>query len=63
VLPAARSRVRTPVYVDGKLWGTDAWVPASDIETIVVIPDTEAFIRFGSNNGVIAVFTNVWSGR
>lgn len=58
-----RVRGCAPVYVDGMLWGTDAWIPASDIESIVIIPDTEAFIRFGSNNGVIAVFTNVWGGR
>lgn len=52
-----------PVYVDGMLWGTDAWIPASEIESIVVIPGNEAFIRFGSQSGVIAVFTNIWSGR
>ncbi|HJU75115.1 MAG TPA: carboxypeptidase-like regulatory domain-containing protein [Gemmatimonadaceae bacterium] len=52
-----------PVYVDGMLWGTDAWIPASEIESIVVIPNSEAFIRFGSSSGAIAVFTNIWSGR
>jgi len=51
------------VYVDGMLWGNDAWIPATDIESIVVIPGHQAFLRYGSSNGVIAVFTNIWSGR
>jgi carboxypeptidase family protein len=51
------------IYVDGLLWGTDAWVPADEIESIIVIPGNEAFFRFGSSTGVIAVFTNIWAGR
>ena len=51
------------VYVDGMLWGTDAWIPANEIESIVIIPGHQAFLRYGSANGVIAVFTNFWSGR
>lgn len=58
-----RHRGCAPVYVDGMLWGTDAWIPATEIESIVVIPGNEAFIRFGSSSGVIAVFTNIWAGR
>lgn len=58
-----RHRGCAPVYVDGMLWGTDAWTPTNEIESIVVIPGTEAFTRFGSSNGVIAVFTNIWAGR
>jgi hypothetical protein len=52
-----------PVYVDGLLWGNDAWIPATDIESIIVIPGHQAFLRYGSSSGVIAVFTNIWSGR
>ena len=52
-----------PIYVDGMLWGTDAWLPANEIESIVVIPGNEAFMRFGSSSGVIAVFSNIWAGR
>jgi hypothetical protein len=51
------------VYVDGMLWGTDAWISANEIESIVIIPGHQAFLRYGSSNGVIAVFTNIWSGR
>ena len=51
------------VYVDGMLWGTDAWISANEIESIVIIPGHQAFLRYGSANGVIAVFTNIWSGR
>jgi hypothetical protein len=51
------------VYVDGMLWGTDAWIPASEVESIVIIPGNQAFLRYGSANGVIAVFTNIWSAR
>ncbi|MGQ0538754.1 MAG: carboxypeptidase regulatory-like domain-containing protein [Gemmatimonadaceae bacterium] len=51
------------VYVDGMLWGTDAWLPAEEVESIVVIPGNEAFIRFGSTVGVVAVFTKIWAGR
>ncbi|MGH7713721.1 MAG: carboxypeptidase regulatory-like domain-containing protein [Gemmatimonadaceae bacterium] len=58
-----RHRGCAPVYVDGMLWGTDAWIPANEIESIVVIPGNEAFIRFGSSTGVIAVFTNIWADR
>lgn len=58
-----RLRGCAPVYVDGLLWGTDAWIPANDIESVIVIPGDQAFMRFGSSNGVIAVFTNIWSGR
>lgn len=58
-----RHRGCAPIYVDGMLWGTDAWIPTNEIESIVVIPGNEAFMRFGSSNGVIAVFTNIWSGR
>ena len=53
-----RNRGCAPVYVDGMLWGTDPWIPANEIESIIVIPGNEAFIRFGSSSGVIAVFTN-----
>ncbi len=58
-----RHRGCAPIYVDGMLWGTDAWIPTNEIESIVVIPGNEAFMRFGSSNGVIAVFTNIWAGR
>lgn len=58
-----RHRGCAPIYVDGMLWGTDAWLSANEIESIVVIPGNEAFMRFGSSNGVIAVFTNIWAGR
>lgn len=58
-----RQRGCAPVYVDGMLWGTDVWLPANEIESIVVIPGNEAFMRFGSSSGVIAVFTNIWTGR
>jgi len=51
------------VYVDGMLWGTDAWIPTSEIESVIIIPGHQAFLRYGSTNGVIAVFTNIWSGR
>ncbi len=51
------------VYVDGMLWGTDAWIPASDIESVVIIPGHQAVLRYGSSNGVIAVFTNIWADR
>lgn len=51
------------VYVDGMSWGTDAWLPASIVESIIVLKDTEAFTYFGSATGVIAVFTDVWGRR
>ncbi len=51
------------VYVDGMFCGTDAWIPTSEIESVIIIPGHQAFVRFGSSNGVIAVFTNIWSGR
>ena len=58
-----RQRGCAPVYLDGMFIGTDGWYPTSEIESVVVIPGNEAFIRFGSSSGVIAVFTNVWAGR
>ena len=58
-----RMRDCAAVYVDGMLWGNDAWISANEIESIVVIPGNQAFLRYGSANGVIAVFTNIWSGR
>ncbi|MGQ0639552.1 MAG: carboxypeptidase regulatory-like domain-containing protein [Gemmatimonadaceae bacterium] len=58
-----RQRGCAPVYLDGMFVGTDGWFPTSEIESVVVIPGNEAFIRFGSSRGVIAVFTNIWAGR
>jgi len=58
-----RQRGCAPVYLDGMFIGTDGWFPAGEIESIVVIPGNEAFLRFGSHSGVIAVFTNIWAGR
>jgi hypothetical protein len=51
------------VYLDGLFVGTDGWFPASEIASIVVIPGSEAFLRYGSSSGVIAVFTNLWAAR
>ena len=58
-----RIRGCAAVYVDGMLWGNDAWIPASQIESIVIIPGHQAFLRYGSSNDVIAVFTNIWGDR
>jgi hypothetical protein len=58
-----RQRGCAPVYLDGMFIGTDGWFPASEIESVVVVPGHEAFIRFGRSSGVIAVFTNIWAGR
>jgi hypothetical protein len=52
-----------PVYLDGMPIGTDGWYPSSDIQSVVVIPGNEAFIRYGSSRGVIAVFTNFSADR
>ena len=58
-----RGRDCAPVYLDGMFVGTDGWFPAHDIQSIVVIPGNEAFIRFGRSSGVIAVFTNFSANR
>lgn len=58
-----RMRGCAPIYVDGLLWGGDAWLPASEVQSIVVIPGSEAYIRFGSANGAIVVFTNLSADR
>jgi hypothetical protein len=58
-----RARGCAPVYLDGMFVGTDGWFPSSEIQSIVVIPGNEAFIRFGRSTGVIAVFTNFSANR
>lgn len=58
-----RMRGCAPVYLDGMPIGTDGWYPASDIQSVVVIPGNESFLRYGSSRGVIAVFTNFSADR
>lgn len=58
-----RMRGCAPVFLDGMPIGTDGWFPANEIQSIVVIPGNEAFIRYGSSRGVIAVFTNFSADR
>jgi outer membrane receptor for ferrienterochelin and colicin len=58
-----RQRGCAPVYLDGMFVGTDGWFPADEIESIIVIPGSEAFIRYGSSSGVIAVFTKFAANR
>jgi hypothetical protein len=53
-----------PIYLDGLFVGTDApWLSPHEIESIVVIPGSEAYLRFGRSAGAIAIFTNVSSRR
>ncbi len=53
-----------PVFLDGLFVGTNPpWLSPHEIESIVVIPGSEAYIRFGRSAGVIAIFTNVSARR
>ena len=52
-----------PVYLDGMPIGTDGWFPAHEIQSVVVISGSEAFMRYGAHSGVIAVFTNFSADR
>lgn len=58
-----RHRGCATVYVDGLPWGPAAWMPANEIESIIVLRGSDAFARFGRADGVIAVFTNIWASR
>ena len=53
-----------PVYLDGLFVGTNpGFLSPNEIESIVVIPGSESYIRFGRSAGAIAVFTNLSSRR
>jgi hypothetical protein len=52
-----RMRGCAAVYVDGMLWGTDAWLPADEIESVVVLKGSDSFVQYGTRNGAILVIT------
>jgi hypothetical protein len=59
-----RGRGCAGVYLDGLFVGTNpGFLSPHEIESIVVIPGSESFIRFGQSAGAIAIFTTFSSRR